>query len=172
MRDTGPGQPFTDKDRKMKLILEGNDFVYECENLIRIFYPGVDLTSDDGDFIVVSTTERARVFVSVSGKEFSRVAENNDKSEWTVTGLLYDSLCSFTGRENIWGMLTGVRPVKLCIDMMKRGMTQEEIFVEFTEKFKVSPDKAKLTYETALLERPIIAKSKHSLALFFIPAAK
>lgn len=152
----------------MKLILEGNDFVYECENLIRIFYPGIDLTIDDGDFIVVSSDPNPRVFISVGGKELLKEAETEDKSEWAITGLLYDALCIFTGRQNIWGMLTGVRPVKLCIDMMKKGLSREEVLREFIEKFKVSPDKAVLTYECAETERPIIASSKENSVSVYV----
>lgn len=142
----------------MRLILEGNSYLYECENLIRLFYPGVDLKTDDGDYVVVSAADKSFVKLQIGGKTLVRESfEAVD--EWGLTGLLYDALSQFTGRKNEWGMLTGVRPVKMAYDMIKKGKSEEEIIAAFTGKFKASEEKARLTYRTALNERDILSRS-------------
>ena len=143
----------------MKLKLINNDFLYECENLIRIFYPGVDLKKDDGDYVLVSCEEDISVEINVDGKSLRKTEKSESFTEEEVTSLLYTCLCQFCGRENEWGMLTGVRPVKLAFDMLKEGKTESEARRVFLEKFKVSPEKASLTVKTALNEREILSRS-------------
>lgn len=58
-----------------------------------------------------------------------------------------------------WGLLTGIRPVKLVTQCREKGMGEEEIFQYFTQNYLVSPRKALLALETERNEREILARS-------------
>ncbi len=152
----------------MKLKLIGNDYLYECENLIRIFFPGVNLKEDDGDFVSVNCENSISVEVNIGGESLRKSKESETYTEEEVTKLLYTCLCEFCGRENEWGMLTGVRPVKLAYDMLKEGKTDKETKKVFIEKFKVSPEKTELTVKTALNETAILSKSDEKSVSIYV----
>jgi oxygen-independent coproporphyrinogen-3 oxidase len=152
----------------MKLKLLGNDYLYECENLIRIFFPGESLKEDNGDYVEVSCENSISVEINIGGENLKRSKESKEYTEEEVTSFLYSCLCEFCGRENEWGMLTGVRPVKLAYDMLKEGKTPDETGKVFAEKFKVSPEKTDLTVKTALNEIDILSRSNEKSVSVYV----
>lgn len=56
--------------------------------------------------------------------------------------------------ESPWGILTGVRPVKMVHSMLDRGFTAEELRSMLLEVYALSPQKAELVLEVAARQRP------------------
>lgn len=56
-----------------------------------------------------------------------------------------------------WGMLTGVRPVRLVHDMRRAGKAQEEIESFFRDKYFADGEKYKLAVRTADNQAPVLA---------------
>ena len=50
-----------------------------------------------------------------------------EQAEYEICRMLFLLLCEATGRRPAWGMLTGVRPVRLVHDMRRAGKAPEEI---------------------------------------------
>ena len=113
----------------MTLIFSNHRFQYEVERLFRNFInePGIKLSTDkadaQGDFCLTEKVEYpggAELSVDLvrEGKRFcmSRsipggMPEKEQERELCI--LLYKALREYTGRDLPWGILTGVRPVKV-----------------------------------------------------------
>ena len=70
--------------------------------------------------------------------------------------LLFALLESITGIHPAWGVITGVRPVKLFTSRIRKGQPRDEIRKEFSEDWMVSDEKIDLSLETMDAQQPII----------------
>ena len=89
-----------------------------------------------------------------SGKKFV----DNDY-ELVSAQLFYKLLCDFTGLTQPWGILTGVRPVKL-LRRLAEESSEEQAVKKFEKDFFVSNEKIALSRETEHNERKILELSK------------
>ena len=155
----------------MVLNLCGHDFHYECENLCRVFYPNdpVRLVYDaddsdaltsrmetiDGGFRLSAAWdgEREDVFVSADA------AELRNEQELAASLAIFRLLQKRTGYTPPWGMLTGVRPSKLMIALM-RELGEEGAKRYFTDRLLVTPDKTALAAAVAGQEDRILRSSR------------
>lgn len=113
----------------MTLIFIDHKFQYELERLFRNFFPPMELklstdrADAQGDFCLTEKSEfpggvNLSVELVCDGKRYSMnrtlPAETPDKEqEREMSVLLYKALREYTGHDLPWGILTGVRPVKV-----------------------------------------------------------
>lgn len=158
----------------MTIIFNGNDFKYELESVVKLFYPAqsfnflYDETDCEGDFCFTRLKkgkEFAWLFVIVrinqktaklSTKIKNSVESLDNKCEFVLAKMLFLCLEKLTGTTPKWGILTGVRPVKRVNSMIARGITKDEIIKNLKDKFLVSEDKINLAYKTAKIQEPIL----------------
>jgi len=55
-----------------------------------------------------------------------------------------------------WGILTGIRPVKMIHKLVDKGLGEEEILKHLVEFYRLAPEKARLGMDIALAERRFI----------------
>lgn len=155
----------------MLLNLCGHDFHYECENLCRVFYPNdsvrivydaddpAALTSRmetvDGGFCLSASWDGARETLFVPS-DAPRLAEAQELAAAKTIFLL---LQKRTGYTPPWGMLTGVRPSKLMITLM-REMGAQQAQDYFTDTLLVQPDKTALAAAVARQEEKLLRLSQ------------
>ncbi|MGN0517957.1 MAG: radical SAM protein, partial [Acutalibacteraceae bacterium] len=168
----------------MRLYINNNTFHYELENLCRIFFPNdkIEVVKDavpqieETDFVLIQLDDLLddiKITVKVSFSDFSKVSEkqfsNNtglDDLERETAVMLFDILTEYTQVIPPWGILTGVRPIKLARRMID---TYGKEFTEsyFKDKLKVSQDKVRLAMITEANERKILELSrKESYSLY------
>ncbi len=70
---------------------------------------------------------------------------------------LYRLLSDYSGRTLPWGTLTGIRPVKIPMDMLENGKGDEEIRGYMREKYFATDEKIDLAVEIAQRERKILS---------------
>lgn len=155
----------------MNLCNIGHGFNYELEKLCRIFLPyeKINILNEvkTDEVYAVCRLERERREATAElfayGQEFSykeNYEGDGDKDmERCLATCLYKCFKKATGYTAEWGLLTGVRPVKL-YSRMFRNIGREETDRYFKEKLLVSDDKVKLCYTTMAPEENIIAKSR------------
>lgn len=159
---------------KMPIILIGNSFKYEIEATCKLFFNAQRFLFSDslddavGDrFIVAGIDDRtAYADIKLSGKDVmhsqtmlsASVQSDRDTAEHELCRLIYNCLSSATGIRPPWGLMTGIRPVKKVIDLMRNGFDKAEIFRILTDKYSIAPDKLSLAYETAVNQLPILDK--------------
>lgn len=69
---------------------------------------------------------------------------------------LYEALTEFTGRKIEWGILTGIRPVKIIHSLFEKGFSDSEIRKVLSEQYKISDKKIELIESIGKIEREII----------------
>lgn len=170
----------------MKLFLDNHDLAYEMQALCFAFFPGkrvecVTVGNDtvcDGDFIYTRIKKHggkysALVKVQCNGKTAAageRVADGKFESqcEFALGRALYRAVSKVTGVTPAWGILTGIRPVKIVRSRLAKGMAPQEIEKEFTTQFYTSTEKTQLCLKTAEAEQRIIDLSRPQSASLYI----
>ena len=132
------------------------DFEYDIQGIIRSFFPGEETCTD-----VEDRKEEARLLlkcdftkeylklelldkdICVGKYSFRPVTENENEYDRKETKnllkrKLYDLLKSYTGRELLWGTLSGIRPTKITSSLLEAGMTAEEAAKHMKENYYLS----------------------------------
>ena len=80
--------------------------------------------------------------------------------------MLYNQLTALLGHTLPWGMLTGVRPVKLVRQMTEVGMTEADVMQKLSD-YGVSEERAQLSMDTWHNQREIVeALSSDRISLY------
>ena len=145
---------------------------YEIESILRMFLPDVRprfIREEDGPcprrLTIATGGEEGRVTLDLpgfTGEETEPAPADGDRKELEVSvcRMIYRLLTRATGRRIEWGVLTGIRPVKLVRELRERGMTYPEIQRRFIERYLTTPAKAALCVETDKVQREAIDKAE------------
>ena len=169
----------------MNIYIDNHKFHYEIENLCRLFFPNSKLKvikdkkpQSDDDFIYTNIYLEAnktiiKASVKFNGKfneKYAEVSINNpdfeNECERQLAIVLFLILVDITGIDPPWGILTGIRPVKLMRRLVKeKGFKETSEY--FKSVFKVSDEKTNLCCQTMLNEQKIIDLSRfNSFSLY------
>ncbi|SCL95685.1 coproporphyrinogen dehydrogenase HemZ [Sporanaerobacter sp. PP17-6a] len=165
--------------------LKGHDYRYEMYELIREFFFGEDIIFLDEDeeykdkeiFIENLLTEKSNdwtvetkiykdgiLTTNVKDKSIQNLnigrKSLNKKIKNGIKINLYESLTDFTGIKIPWGILTGVRPIKIVHDLMNKEAAQDEIFNVLVNGYKIDKEKAELIIRVAERQRKYIGDIK------------
>lgn len=86
-----------------------------------------------------------------------RCTDDPVEKEQTVCRLIYDQLTALLGHSLPWGMLTGVRPVKLVRQMTEAGLAEAEIARKLID-YGVSKERLQLSLDTWRNQKTIIER--------------
>lgn len=152
----------------MNLYVKNHNFHFELENLTRLFFPNEkitvirDFSEPQPPYIYTEVSDKITITVNIGSFNKSETAVKkltDDDNELVSAQLLYKLLCDFTGLTQPWGILTGVRPVKL-LRRLAEGSSEEQAVKKFGKDFFVSNEKIALSRETEHNERKILELSK------------
>ena len=129
----------------MEIYIRGLASGYEPEHVTRLFFRPALLAkrwpARGADAVAVLRGKKRFVCgVRMNGLCVVRTAPlaqdtPPEQAEYEICRLLFLLLCEATGRRPAWGMLTGVRPVRLVHDMRRAGKAPEEIESFFRDKY-------------------------------------
>lgn len=151
----------------MNIYLVNNEFYYEIEKLAKVFFPNEKFTelhtepcTDDDRIVVKLDGGSAYVQLRSGGfcSERTEEAPEGGDTELLCADLLYGLLVEMTGLPQPWGLLTGVRPIKL-FRKLKQEMGEEAAKAHFENVFHVSREKAELAAETERAESEILKRT-------------
>ena len=155
----------------MYILTDGIASRYEYEKLARVFFPDQKMNeseSDDPGALRIEVRWRGRALSSrlkLREKEFydetlAPEERSGDKNycELTVAQLLCRQLMKLTGFTPPWGLLTGIRPMKL-LRMLTREYGREEAERRFREDYLVSEKKLAISRRTIVGEDKILSLS-------------
>lgn len=152
----------------MNLYVKNHNFHFELENLTRLFFPNEkitvirDFSEPQPPYIYTEVSDKITISVNIGSFNKSETAVKkltDDDNELVSAQLLYKILCDFTGLTQPWGILTGVRPVKL-LRRLAEESSEEQAVKKFEKDFFVSNEKIALSRETEHNERKILELSK------------
>lgn len=152
----------------MNLYVKNHNFHFELENLTRLFFPNEkitvirDFSEPQPPYIYTEVSDKITISVNIGSFNKSETAVKkltDDDNELVSAQLLYKLLCDFAGLTQPWGILTGVRPVKL-LRRLAEESNEEQAVKKFEKDFFVSNEKIALSRETEHNERKILELSK------------
>lgn len=94
---------------------------------------------------------------------------SSGSSRWIARAFAYRLLCRHCGTNfNDYGLLTGVRPVKLIHRMLDRRLEEAEIIEELQQKYLITASRARLLTEVAYNNRPYLegAGQDHLVSIY------
>ena len=163
----------------MYILIDGIASRYEYEKLARVFFPDQKMNESESD-----DPNALRIEVRWQGRELSSrlklgeseyydeaiapVDKADDKNycELTIAQHLCKQLIALTGFNPPWGLLTGIRPMKL-LRMLTRDYGREEAERRFKDEYLVSDKKIALSRRTIIGEDKILSLSRdNSFSLY------
>lgn len=159
----------------MILIIDSHPFRYEMEALCRMFLHGRELKITEEaeippkeDYIYTALEgDEITVKAKIDGKyaEAKRTAENYHARNMELAA--FGVLTEILSIRPKWGVLTGIRPVKLAMQLHDRGLSEEEIRKKLKEERLVSDEKLDLLLTTMEHELEVRASSRpNSVSLY------
>lgn len=137
----------------IKIINDPGQYDYEIHSLAKAFYPEEEIRvvsekrQENEDPCLIFCFENGReerLFVSMTGRD-------------ELKRSLYQGLTELAGKELPWGSLTGIRPVRLAMRRLDKGMSAEETAASMKRDYLCSQKKASLAADIACRERKILA---------------
>ncbi len=149
----------------MIIYTEGLRSSYEIEQLCRLFYPEKNIissqekTDENGEYVNLCLRDgmiKAMLYADgellCAEEPFDGMCDN---AELRYAQVLYGLLTKKTGFTPPWGMLTGVRPIKLLRSFCEK-MGEDEAAEKLRKEYFVSEEKLKLARRTYAVETPLL----------------
>jgi len=151
----------------MKLLTRGFSATYEIESLTRMLFSGAQRVPDQspparGDWILAEMAPdggSCRLSVTVSLGGTMRTAQSAAPMRMTekertfpLCRLLYETVCGMTGETLRWGLLTGIRPIKLFHRLAADGLDDKKIADRMREKYLLSQEMTDLALQVRCAE--------------------
>ncbi len=168
----------------MYLLLQGHDYHFELQNICRLFLPQEKITivTEDTDLsgvVVITRLERGvsdtALYCRLRLDDFDEVltatvpnthADYENECELVLCELLYRLLSQLCGITQDWGLVTGVRPVKL-LRRLTAEWGAERAAAWMRDRLLVSEEKLELCRNTLAVEDSLLTLSRpNSFSLY------
>ena len=158
----------------MIVVTDSHKLLYELGNVARLFFPAEEVSSlpegeplppDQAAVLCREQGQDGRLHLTVElllpgqqprSSAVTLLPEESAGYAMEYGKLLYRILADYTGRTIDWGVLTGIRPVKLARNLRLGGKTLAQVERHFVEGFLTTPQKAALCALTDQIQRPVI----------------
>lgn len=160
---------------RIVLNLQPNSLYDSIHELMRMAYPGCEIACTEGpgdiNFDLSLAIEEQAVSITAQVDTPQGRLRRQEKcaipqdvgrglSNWAkqqVRAFTYDLLCELTGSNiNRYGILTGMRPVKLVHRLFDQGLTPAQIEQRLLSEYRLEAEKARLLVEIASANRPYL----------------
>ena len=139
-------------------LILGTQKIHEYEELIKLFLPAEEfnLATTGMEFNSSTTGDEDSIKAPVDGPFDAVFQFHGDKNQ--VKYELYKYLSTKTGMLPPWGIITGIRPVKLTGELLSKHGTPREVSRILLDEYLLSPEKTDLVMEIALHQKRNIPK--------------
>ena len=169
----------TTDNSKMPIILIGNSFKYEIEATLKLFFNTARYSfSNDrndavgNDYVIAEVngdTISAEVKLGSEAPVKSElITDESQDKEHEMCRLIYHILSEKTGITPPCGLMTGIRPVKKVIELIRQELPKEKIFSSLRDKYEVTDKKLQLAYDTAVNQLPILDRIDSSAVSLYV----
>ncbi|MCY6353930.1 coproporphyrinogen III oxidase [Clostridium sp. ZS2-4] len=151
----------------IKIKLNDFSYRYDVYHIFKLFYSFMDIrfVDEEFDFSVTVLDDQIEICNEkneVCNFKFTKKMKKNNE----IKGAIFQYLKNRTEKELPWGVLIGIRPTKIVLEMMNEGKSEEEIITIFKENFFVREDKAKLCVHIAKLEKEMVNKDTKTVSIY------
>ncbi len=151
---------------KLKINLNDMQYRYDVYQILNIYYNFYDITFVNEDYdMKIEITDEGMYIKKEDGEIEYEKDTNLAKKEW-VKNFLFLYLKSITNKNLPWGTLVGIRPSKIALDLMNKGMGEKEIIDWFKRHRNTRADKTKLCIDIANMEKSIVNKDQNTISVY------
>ncbi|MBQ6967004.1 MAG: coproporphyrinogen dehydrogenase HemZ [Lachnospiraceae bacterium] len=141
------------------LTMSHDGFINDIHPLVRSFIPGEEIEvsyrgTEPGESFFLSVETSEGIPASFEIKDRTKEDRLAMKNELKCT--LYRQLSDKLKKELPWGTLSGIRPVRLAMNHLKEGFSEEETVRWMQDYYLAGPEKSSLAVEIAVKEQRII----------------
>lgn len=154
----------------IEVITDRPGFEYDIHSLVKAFFPGEEVSvrvreefqEDTSLRLSVKFTDtqvQAELFEGGTSRDRrTQVIDYEDRRETKnhLKRLIYRMLSDYTGQKLPWGSLTGIRPVKIVMQLLEEGKTNVEAAAYMRDHYLASREKAALSVAIANRERYVL----------------
>ena len=151
----------------MQLLLVNYDTHYEIEQLSRMFFRQLTVSKHTSipalpemDYILIKKTETGfDISIDTDGKQDKTsvtIDPEGAKEEMQLCTAAYKLYEKVLGHGLPWGVLTGVRPVRLMRNLYKTEEKLQDVIEKFRNTYLVSDEKIQLCTDVFNLQQPVI----------------
>jgi len=138
---------------------------YDCEELIKVFIPAESFKAwTEEEWAELNDEDKAE-FADAEQVVFNENLSNDKNS---VKREIFRYMKNLTGADPAWGILTGVRPVKLTGEIFDRLGSEEKVRRELAETYLLSDEKTELLIDTYNYQQEICGKPDHKSVGIYI----
>lgn len=153
----------------MLKILEFNEkLMYDISHIARLFFDEVrwvkEVDGSNYELIIAASGDEASVSLSLNGEGIHFLIGNDSKN--SIKKMIYKSLNIVKESKSQYGILVGVRPVKVVHQLMDQAYEIERIKEILSEDYMIHEDKIELLLEVALKEREYIVSDLDAISLY------
>lgn len=151
----------------VKIKLNDFSYRYDVYHIFKLFYSFIDIqfVDEDFDFSVAILDDRVEILNKKNEVYNFKLPKKLKKSN-EIKGAIFQYLKNRTGKQLPWGVLIGIRPTKIVLEMMNQGKSEDEIITIFKEDFFVREDKAKLCLDIAKIEKEMVNKDSKTVSIY------
>lgn len=163
----------------MVLLVDGHPYHYEMENLCRVFLPYDEIKTiyeaseslpepetavytgiqqQNGQIVITVRLHMGGRLLQDSKSFPESILQMDKEAERLMAVMLFELFAERCGYRPQWGILTGVRPIKLLRRLCEQ-MGREDAIQHFKSGFLVTPDKTRLSVVTMDNEQKILSRS-------------
>lgn len=151
---------------KIKIKLNNMKYRYDVYQIINLFYGfySIDFVEADWDYKVEISEETVVIENIDNYKEFILDSELTYKEG--IKKAVFQYFTEKTGKEMPWGILIGIRPSKIALELLNKGKDNEYIINYFKNHFLTRRDKAELCINVARMEEQYVNRHKDSISVY------
>lgn len=158
----------------MTLFIKGHSYGYELQRVVQMFCFGQKVPvreetppKDFAEEYIYAEWDGAvpKVTYACPGKAGKKLLSNKRETlvegnlELTFGVQIFETLSSVTGLYPPWGVLTGIRPVKLFLKQLQEGLDQSALKKFFLKNRLLDASRFALALQTAKTELPLLERS-------------
>lgn len=155
----------------MHLVLVDYDSNYEIEQLTRMFFTPLEVLilprrerNIKSEFIYIRKhDDNFFVYVNYNGKKehsYFKPEKHGEKQDMQLCIAAYKLYVNVTGKTLPWGVLTGVRPVRLVRNLYGQYGCMDNVTKKLENNYFVTSEKVKLRESIFALQKPFIESRK------------
>ncbi|MDO5718426.1 MAG: coproporphyrinogen dehydrogenase HemZ [Tissierellia bacterium] len=170
----------------INIKLDGHHFEHDVFELVRVFYPEMPINFIDEHRGILMGIYIESIYDAEKEKAIARIYESKEiiceremkifKFEYlpdlknpevkVIKASIYEALSVCTGRRLPWGILTGIRPVKIGHKLLQLGMERDEANRYLMDLFKLDKKRSDLVIDIANNQLSYLDYSEGNYSLY------
>lgn len=150
----------------LKIKLNNLAYRYDVYQLMNIFYFNEDIKFDCKDFDYEVYINENNLTITHNEKTQKIEYMENLTVKENIRRCLFLYLREVTGYEIPWGILLGIRPTKIALNLMNKGKNREEIVRYYREHYLASEEKGNLCIDVAKKEAKLVNKESNVISVY------